>query len=564
MMMRHAWMALALLMTATHAHAQATAPVASLDRARVGNGETVTLNIEVGDDDLGNPDLSPLGVDFIVLGTSTNHTLSIVNGKREAHTILGVTMRPKHEGQLTVPSLSIGNQATQPLPLTVEATSSSSADAANQPIVLEGKVDPAQGYVGQQFDYTLRLYFAVNLADGQLGDPSAEGAEIRRLGSDANYQSVRGGRRFNVVERHYAIIPQHPGTLQIKPPAFQGTAVDPTDVNSFFGAGQPVNAVAQPEHVEVKARPSSAPDGAWLPARSLTLSLTGFPADGKARVGQPITLGMRLDATGLPFEALPALSLPKLDGADVYPDKAVTGSSTNGPWITGRREQGFAVVPTRTGTLHIPETTLHWWNVTTDKAETATIPARDIAVGPGTGVQAVVPATSASVAAAPATATAPPVATTVTLQAGTPWRLIAAAVAALWLLTVGAWILWAKRRRGGAATVPPPMPGEATRQGPAREHFSQAVERGDLVRAEHALLAWARQTRPGLRNLGDLSAALRPGRQPEAIDALQRARFSNGSADAADLRAAFKNGFDWRPVEGPGGTGGGLPPLYPR
>jgi hypothetical protein len=222
------------------------------------------------------------------------------------------------------------------------------------------------------------------------------------------------------------------------------------------------------------------------------------------------------------------------------------------------------VVPTRTGTLHIPETTLHWWNVATDKAETATIPARDIAVGPGTGVQAVVPATSASVAAAPATTTAPPVATSVTLPAGTPWRLIAAAVAALWLLTVGAWILWARRRRGGAANVPPPMPAEATRQGPAREHFSQALDRGDLVRAEHALLAWARQARPGLRNLGDLSAALQPGRQPEAIDALQRARFSNGTADAAGLRAAFKNGFDWRPVEGPGGTGGGLPPLYPR
>lgn len=558
-MMRHAWLAFALLMVVAVAHAQAAAPVASLDRTRVGSGETVTLNIEVGDDSLGNPDLSPLAADFIVLGTSTNHSLSIINGKREAHTILGVALRPKHEGQIVVPALTIGGQTTQPVTLTVEAAGSAPADAANRPVVLEGKVDPAQGYVGQQFDYTLRLYFAVNLADGQLGDPSAEGAEIRRIGSDANYQSVRGGRRFNVVERHYAIIPQHPGTLEIKPPGFQGTAVDPTDVNSFFGAGEPVNAVAQPEHVEVRARPAAAPEGAWLPARSLTLSLTGFPADGKARVGQPITLGMRLDAVGLPFEALPALSLPKLDGADVYPDKAVTGSSTNGPWITGRRQQGFAVVPTRAGTLHIPETTLHWWNVATDKAETATIPARDIAVSAG-GSATVMPPIPAAAQSVP---NAAPTAVPVSTSGGTPWRSIAAGVALLWVLTLVGWVVWARRRRRPIAGVPNEAPQARLRPGPAREEFLRAVASGDLALTEHRLLGWARILRPGVRSLGDLAAALRPGDQRDLLAALQRARFGQGGIDMAGLGAAFDKGFDWAAPERPV-DGGGLPPLYPR
>lgn len=562
--MRHAWLALALSLFVAVAHAQTAAPVASLDRDRVGNGETVTLNIEVGDDSLGNPDLSPLAADFVVLGTSTNHTLSIINGKREAHTILGVALRPKHEGQLTVPALTIGGQATQPLSLTVEASSASPADAASQPIVLEGKVDPAQGYVGQQFDYTLRLYFAVNLADGQLGDPSAEGAEVRRIGSDANYQSTRGGRRFNVVERHYAIIPQHPGTLVVQAPSFQGTAVDPTDVNSFFGAGQPVNAVAQPQRVEVRARPANAPEGAWLPARSLKLSLDGFPADGKARVGQPITLGMRLDATGLPFEALPALSLPKLDGADVYPDKAVTGSSTSGPWITGRRQQGFAVVPTRPGTLHIPETTLHWWNVVTDQAETATLPARDIVVAPGNGAPMATPAAPGASAVAPATdAAASPVPAPSTGSSSVPWRWIALGVGALWIVTLLAWILWARRQRHDATFEPIASRPDTPRAGPAREQFLKVAAQGEPVATERALLAWARVTRPGVRSLGELAQALRPGAQRAAIDTWQRARYSQGALDAAGLRAAFEKGFDWAPANGPADTGG-LPPLYPR
>jgi hypothetical protein len=305
-----------------------------------------------------------------------------------------------------------------------------------------------------------------------------------------------------------------------------------------------------------------------LPARELKLALDGFPADGKARVGQPITLTMRLDAVGLPFEALPALSLPKIDGADVYPDKAVTGSSTSGPWITGRRQQGFAVVPTREGTLHIPETTLHWWNVATDKAETATLPARDITVGAGNGMAAPTPPVGAS----SATTNAPANAATVAAHgsagapaaAGVPWRWIAAGLAALWLLTVVAWVAWARRRRR-----PPPAPFTAdaaapARAGPAREQFLKAAESGDLPMAERTLVAWARAERPAVRTLGELAAALQPGRQRDAIAALQRARFAGeAGADVRGLREAFAGGFDWLPAGTPPGRGG-LPPLYPR
>jgi hypothetical protein len=569
MTMRGMLLALLLGCLPVLAWAQDAAPVASLDRSKVGVGETVTLNIEIGDQTTDSPDLSALTPDFVVLGTSTNHTLSIVNGKRESRTILGIALRPRREGHLTVPSLTIGGQTTQPLSLDVVASSDAGPASADRPIALEGKADPLQAYVGQQVDYTLRLYFAVNLADGQLGDPTAEGAEVRRIGQDANYQTTRGGRRFNVVERHYAIFPQHAGTLDIQPPTFQGTAVDPTDANSFFGAGEPVNAVAEKVRVDVRARPASATDGAWIPARDLKLSLEGLPADGKGRVGQPITLTMHLAATGMPFEALPALSLPKLEGADVYPDKPVTGGGSSGPWVTGRRQQGFAVVPTRTGTLHIPATTLHWWNVVTDKPEVATIPAHDIEIGEGNAA-APAPGTppgsasqaSAGASTAPAAANAGTMAPSPASPAtGTPWRWLFAIVLVLWLLTLAAWLVVARRgRRVPKAAASPDD--AAIRERPARDSFLRSTAGDDLAAMERALLRWARTVRPSLRSLGDLAGALRDGPQREAIAALQRARFAGGEPPGALLRGAFAKGFDWMPP--PAGTsGGGLPPLYP-
>jgi hypothetical protein len=543
--------------------AQSAPPVASLDRSTVGAGETVTLNIEIGDESADAPDLSPLMTDFVVLGTSTNHSLSIVNGRREAHTILGVALRPRREGHLTIPALAVGGARTQPVSLDVAASSDTNASAADRPVVLEGKVEPAQAYVGQQIDYTLRLYFAVNLADGQLGDPTAEGAEVRRIGQDANYQSTRGGRRFNVIERHYAIFPQRAGSLEIQPPTFQGTAVDPTDAGSFFGAGSPVNAVADRLRVTVRERPSSATDAAWIPARELKLSLEGMPADGKGRVGQPITLTMHLDAVGMPFEALPALSLPKIDGADVYPDKAVTGGSTNGPWVTGRRQQGFAVVPTRSGTLHIPETTLHWWNVVTDKAEIATVPAHDIEVAPGVGgIPPSVPvAGAAATASSGSSPTAPATVAPAASVSGIPWRWLFLAVLVLWLVTVAAWLLHGRGRGKVPAADAPPSP-QSARERPARDAFlsSASTEPATLDRL---LLTWAQSVRPSLRSTGTLAAALAAGDQRSAIAMLQRARFASGQVDTVALKAAFKRGFDWSEDSAANGPAG-LPPLYPR
>lgn len=555
--MRYLLLVLALAIPSL-ALAQATGPVATLDRSTVGVGETVTLSIEVGDESTDEPDLSPLQNDFTILGTSTNHSLSIVNGRREAHTILGVALRPRREGHLTIPGIAVGAQRTQPVSLEVAASSDTSATAGDRPVVLEGKAEPAQAYVGQQIDYTLRLYFAVNLADGQLGDPSAEGAEVRRIGQDANYQNVRGGRRFNVIERHYAIFPQRAGSLEIQPPTFQGTAVDPTDAGSFFGAGAPVSAVAERLHITVRERPSSsAPDAAWIPARELKLGLEGLPPDGKGRVGQPMTLTMRLDAVGMPFEALPALSLPKIDGADVYPDKAVTGGGTSGSWVTGRRQQGFAVVPTRTGTLHIPETTLHWWNVVTDKAEVATVPAHDIEIAAGAG--APVPGAGIPVTPASATPSTPGAAAPASAVSSTPWRWLFLAVLLLWVATVAVWLLFGRRRPKSAVAA---VPREPLRERPAREAFLSSTS-GDAATADRLLLAWAQTVRPSLRSTGALAEALASGDQRDAIAMLQRARFASGAVDGAALKAAFKRGFDWsgRPVgDGPSG----LPPLYPR
>lgn len=546
------WLLVLLLVPAL---AQAADVQATLDRNSVQLGETVTLNLRVANANggIGMPDLSALSQDFSILSTSQNSSLSIVNGAATSTLTFGVALRPKHVGTLQIPALSVGGNQTQPLQLQVSAPDPNAPAAANRNVFMEAQVEPTHGYVGQQLSYVVRLFYATNISNGALNAPQLDGMEVSQLGDDLNYDTERGGRSYHVLERRYALIPQHAGHLEIPAASFQGEAIDPNDPNSFFGSSTPISASAPAVSIDVRAAPAEW-KSAWLPARQLSLSLEGWPdAQGQVRVGQPLNLTMNLQATGLPFETLPVLSLPALDGAKVYPDKPVTGTRQDGQWLVGRRQQSFAIVPERAGTLAIPATTLQWWNVLTDRMEVAQIPAHSVTVLPAVGATAVQPSVPAE-ASSSGTSVAPTTATP------TPWRWVALGSIGLWLGSVLAWWLWRRRRMSPVST--PPTARASSRQ--CQRVFLAAAHGNDPAAQARSLLAWARAERPAIQHLGELAAALDDASQRAAIATLQQRHYAGTpvSGDGSKLAEAFKRGLVWR-VADAGDDGSELPPLYP-
>jgi hypothetical protein len=535
---------------------------ATLDRNRVQLGETVTLNLRLADagSNIPMPDLSALSPDFDILGTSQNSSLSIVNGSATSELTVGVALRPKHVGMLQIPALDMGGGHTTPLQVQVTAPGPAAATAANKNVFVEAQIEPGHGYVGQQLSYVLRLFYAVNLSNGSLDQPAVNGVEMSQVGNDVTNTAQRDGRTYEVRERRFALIPQHAGHIDIGAASFQGEAVDPNDPNSFFGAGMPVSVSAAPVAIDVKPAPADWGSSAWLPAQQLTLTLDGWPgANEPPRVGQPLNLTMNLQATGLAYDSLPTLSFPTVDGATVYPDKPVMGNRVDGPWIVGRRQQSFAVVPERAGTLSIPATTLKWWNVQTDRMETAQIPARSVTVLPAIGGVSQ-PATASTVRTP---ATTPTVVATVR---ATPWRWIAIGSIGLWLLSMLVWLLW--RRRATSSKPPrnvqPPRAAQPRSARQLQQDFLDSVRGGDSAVQARSLLAWAHAERPAIHNLGQLSAALGDEQQRAAIALLEQHRYAAAPAtgDGMQLADAFRRGFVWR-IADAGDDNPDLPPLYP-
>lgn len=536
-----------------------------LDRDSMHLGESVTLNVESQGGAAGQPDFSVLDRDFRQLGTQSSRQVNIVKGTTVIKTLWAVALEPKQEGVLTVPAVTVGGVRTEPLTLTVLPQPSGAQGRPGDDLFIEVTADPLAPYVQQQIRYTVKLYFAFDLTDGNLAEPKADGVVVQRLGQDRRYVASIGDRRYHVVERHYALIPEASGTLRIAALVFRGSALDPRDPTGFFNRGRAVSASSDAIEFNVRPRPAAWGSDPWLPAVDLTLAdETDLPSE--VRVGDPVTRTVRMKAQGLGYEQLPELDFPPLAGAEIYPDKSQVVTRDDGSWLFGERVRKFAVVPTQPGRLELPEIKLRWWNTATGEEAIALLPARIVQVLPAAANAAPPPAAGAAtpVLPAPADTPVPPVQIPVDTSASAVrfWQGLAAAGFALWLATLASWA-WRARPRAGAT---PAADGADESGAHARGRFLRAAALGELAGAERSLIAWARTERPQLRNVGELIAALGDEGQREALLALQRARYAGASADGIGgrLERALRDGLRWGTVPSASRGTSALPALYPE
>lgn len=536
------------------------APRAWLDRDSMRMGETVTLNVET-DVRGAEPDFAALGANFRRLGTSSQSQISIVNGRQSAKMLWAVALEPLQEGVIGIPALQVGNETTAPLTLTVLPAPAGGSAAQGEDVFMETWAEPASPYVQQQVRYIVRLYYAVTLLEGQLEEPRPDSGQVRRLGQDLTYQKTVAGRRYNVVERRYALIPEASGPIGIGGPQFRGRALQPGQFNSMFGAGVNLTARGDEVKLDVRARPADAPTP-WLPAQALELTDESGAAPDELRLDEPLTLTLRLNARGLAAEQLPELRLPRIDGAEVYPDQETSQTRDDGEWLRGERVRKFAIVPTRPGTIEIPEIAIDWFDTTTDKRERAVLPARTLRV---------VGTPGATAAATPSPAAEVPGATPAAVQdapspagdAARPWQIATVVLAALCLLAL---VLLLRRRAAPAAPRTAPERIARPRPDAWRNDWRHALAAGDLRTAAQALVRGARHERDDVRDLGTLAAALQDGPQRDAAIALERALYRDDAPAglAATLESAYAGAFAWQSTSADARSASVLPPLYPE
>jgi len=549
---------------------------ASLDASQVAVGDTVQLTLERDGRTSGRPDVTPLEHDFDILGTSSSTSIELLNGAASERTQVILTLAPKASGRMTIPPLAWDGERSQALSLLVTGPggttqSGDGAPASAPSVFIETSVSSEQPYVQAAVQLTVRLFTAALLYRADLELPENGDVVAKQVGTDESGHTERNGRTYQVITRHYVLFPLHSGKLTLQGPVLDAEVAANQPRRPFgsdpFGGGffggpafrtiQPVRLHGKPIVLTVQARPASAVGSYWLPARNVTLSASWNPAKLSARAGDPITLDVSLQATGLTAAQLPDLSslLEIPPGLKSYPDQPKVNDSTRDGLLVGSRDQTIALMADAPGSYTIPALTVSWWDTQTNQPRVTTVPARTLTILPAPGATtatAAPPARAARPLSTPAAQQARP---TPAVQKPAParspsqWQWISIALAAVWLTTLGAW-LWSRRSRPTRTQTPPPgPPAAAGSSAPHRAHpelsrersaFRAACEINDAHAARAHLMAWTTAhwgtTPTGVNaiaaRIGDTTVA-------ELLRDLDRACYAGGAWQGHALGAAL-------------------------
>lgn len=390
-----------LSLTALYASVLA-GPNVSVDRTQLNMDDTLTLQIV--DDTVGsaNPDLSPLATDFNVASTMVSAEMQNIQGKITQRKTWSIVLTPKRSGTLSIPSLSIGTDKTDPIQIEVATIHTSNTHSEKKesvvtqqtPIFIEASVAPKSVYEGQAGLYTLKIYYNTSVREPALSIPSMDNAKLIHVGKDTTQRKTVKGQNYQVLEQHYAVIAKQDGILELQGPTLQGFRLNLSQKDAFSNPWQAFNVKAPSVSLKIHTVPGMTKSSWWLPSTkvSLTDSWTSNPPNFHS--GVPITRILTLSAHNITAEQLPTIAPTQSDGFQLYPDKPILNTDSNGFQLQATRTEKIAYLPNAEGKFTIPEITVDWWDTDSNSPKKTTIPAYTVTVAAGSDVKVDPKATS--------------------------------------------------------------------------------------------------------------------------------------------------------------------------
>jgi hypothetical protein len=371
------------------------------------------------------------------------------------------------------------------------------AAAAVAPVAV--RVPDATAWIGQRVPFFIELRALGPFAGTASFDlPHLAGTVLMKVGNPVVGSHDLDGESWFVQTHEFALFSQKPGPLEVPAIAVRFGSRD-----GFSGPATDVQAEAPGWTVDIKRPPGSDTIGFLITTPSLDVTETWAPQPGPARVGAMFTRTIVQRAAQVTGMALAPAPSAAPDGIRVYPGPAETTDRLERGEFLGERRETITYLLTQPGSRALPALTYVWWNPTTQRLQSTTLPAVTFDVAP-----------------APATR---PVEASVATRRAWPW-LLAVAVA----VSGGAWqrrrlARWGKR--GVNALNPPDR--AAARQ------LRRACRRHDAAAAQTAWDAWRRTQ----------DARFQPGPAlHSAVLGLQRHRFGPapaGTWQGDDLARAF-------------------------
>ena len=462
---------------------------ATIDRKTVALGESLRLTIEL-EKTSQTPDLAPLKQSFDIYNTSTSSQTSIINGKKTSNISYIVTLLPKKSGEQKIPEITVGNDKTLPINLTVTEPSTTDLGGQNSGLFVTAETSSQKAYVNMPILYTLKLYYAENLSDVSMEPITIDHADMSPFGKNVQYQAVQHGKNYQVIEQQFLITAHQPGILTIPAVTIKAEIIH-SDFSSFFGtqSTKPVVIKSNPIAIDIKPIPDSIPSDQWLPTTAVQLNSHWSNSSSTLKAGEPITRTVTLTATGTLSANLPDIDFSVPKNSNAYPDKVQTKDFVENHLPAGTKIYKIAYIPTTAGNLTFPKIEVNWWDTATHTLKKAVIPEKTFKViaGKSPSHQALEKNPSLNNQAT----------THTEIVYSHLWLYIALALLLTWLLTVFFFIFLLRKRSKPLKdkTIEQKTPQKtnvAIDHKQVLRHLKKACEKKEMENTNQALINWAK------------------------------------------------------------------------
>lgn len=429
--------------------------------------------------------------DFIVGNTSVSSQTQMINFDTTRTTTWRTTLFPKEEGTFVIPALEVEGVSTNPILVRVVPVPTVTTQEQRD-FFVTAELASNSVYVQQHVNYTVKLYMATNIERGSLQAPAMDGARIEQVGDDNQTSEIVNGKRFNIVERTYVVIPEQSGEYAIQAPIFSGEVLATNTRQSFGFFNRTRNITRRGPQLVLDVKPIPAGiTSAWLPSEFVELN-ESWPENQSFVVGEPITRTLTLTVAGQTKEQLPDIEEIYPPNIKTYPDQADTGSAQRNGVIVSQRTESTAIIPTEAGRMVMPGVEVPWYNVRTQRTEVAKVPPRTVDVLPASESQTTTAPPFTNNFQKDASETPQPVTNELTLPSKVAppllWMALTGLFALLWLITSVAWL----RAKSNSKPMKK-VESVSASDNVSTQHLLKMIKTGQTNNIQPLLLNWMRE-----------------------------------------------------------------------
>jgi hypothetical protein len=390
------WLIIGFLLTATRVFADVSV-VASVDRTRIGFGESVTLTVAVQGAHTGDPSVPKVdGLTFS--GPSTSTSFSFVNGQTSQSISYTYQVTPGRTGEFTIPAIGVdvGGKTYSTVPIKLVVEKGAAQGEIGQALFGRVSLPSQEVYIGQTVPLDVFILWRADfLLQGLNGFTyNAEGLGCKFSPDLKPFDNqVINGESFNVRMIQGAISPTTTGTLSFGPCTLKAQQAVPNRggnslFDDMFGRTQvrevpitidavPITVLPLPE----EGRPAdfSGAVGQW------NLEVTAKPTE--VAVGDPITFTIKVSGSG----NIDTVPTPKFAGLDEFKTYEPTTKTTKDELnTTGERVIQQVLIARNPEVKQLPEVRLVYFDPVAKAYKTADQAPMKLVVKAGTAGQSTI------------------------------------------------------------------------------------------------------------------------------------------------------------------------------